>query len=66
MNEGIMRTMGYNKEVKLAKLGLCPICSEEILHEEFRDNLSKKEYRISGICQACQDKIFIEPEEEKI
>jgi len=24
----------------------------------FRDNLSLKEYRISGLCQECQDKIF--------
>jgi len=27
---------------------------------EFRDMLSEKEYSISGFCQACQDKIFIE------
>jgi hypothetical protein len=25
---------------------------------EFSDALSKKEYTISGFCQACQDKIF--------
>lgn len=24
----------------------------------FRDELSQKEYRISGLCQACQDSIF--------
>lgn len=24
----------------------------------FKDNLSKKEYSISGICQKCQNKIF--------
>ena len=24
----------------------------------FRDELSEHEYRISGMCQACQDKIF--------
>ena len=24
----------------------------------FRDALSAREYRISGLCQACQDKIF--------
>lgn len=26
----------------------------------FRDMLSEKEYSISGLCQECQDKIFIE------
>lgn len=25
---------------------------------EFRDALSEKEYRISGLCQKCQDEIF--------
>ena len=25
---------------------------------EFRDALSRKEFTISGLCQACQDKIF--------
>lgn len=25
---------------------------------EFRDELSKKEYRISGLCQKCQDSFF--------
>lgn len=25
---------------------------------EFRDQLSKKEYTISGLCQSCQDKVF--------
>jgi len=24
----------------------------------FRDNLSKKEYGISGMCQGCQDQVF--------
>jgi len=26
--------------------------------EEFRDELSRKEYSISGFCQKCQDSIF--------
>ena len=39
---------------------------------EFKDELSRKEYRISGFCQSCQDEVFEEhvhepsdePEEE--
>lgn len=27
---------------------------------EFRDMLSEKEFTISGLCQKCQDEIFIE------
>ena len=29
----------------------------------FRDHLSLKEYRISGMCQDCQDAVFSEEEE---
>jgi len=38
--------------------GICPVCKKEIKDEDFRDALSKKEYRISGLCQECQDKAF--------
>ena len=31
-------------------------CGEPV--SEFRDAISAKEYTISGLCQACQDKIF--------
>lgn len=36
----------------------CPNCQRKILEEDFRDELSKKEYTFSGLCQACQNKIF--------
>ena len=29
----------------------------------FRDELSHREFRISGLCQACQDNVFAGPEE---
>ena len=31
-------------------------CGEDV--ERFRDTLSEREYQISGLCQACQDKVF--------
>ena len=36
--------------------GCCPICHNKI--GEFKDDLSKKEYEISGMCQDCQDEFF--------
>ena len=36
--------------------GQCVKCGEFNL--EFRDELSRKEYGISGFCQCCQDMIF--------
>lgn len=41
-----------------AKAGHCPCCHEPI--KGFKDELSKKEYTISGMCQSCQDKTFVE------
>ena len=40
--------------------GLCSACSEKLLGEssEFRDDISREEYTISGMCQKCQDNVF--------
>jgi len=37
-------------------MGLCTFCA--ITLDDFRDDLSAKEYSISGMCQSCQDKTF--------
>lgn len=51
---------------------VCPFCRHEgVTHPrsnedkfmQFNDELSAVEYRISGLCQPCQDKTFVEPEE---
>lgn len=34
----------------------CSFCGNEI--EEFRDSASLREFKISGMCQKCQDKTF--------
>ena len=36
--------------------GQCATCGEAA--NEFRNELSEREYNISGMCQACQDDIF--------
>lgn len=38
--------------------GMCPLCGKAINPADFRDTLSVKEFRISGMCQECQDSIF--------
>lgn len=35
---------------------LCVMCGSDANH--FADELSRKEYGISGMCQTCQDKAF--------
>jgi len=36
----------------------CTICGAPIFETDFADELSKKEYSISGMCQRCQNKAF--------
>jgi hypothetical protein len=48
----------FKKEKELVKDKKCPLCSEVINEDNFKDILSQKEYLISGICQKCQDKVF--------
>lgn len=43
--------------------GICVGCHGSIEDYDFRDEISKKEYTISGFCQTCQDKTFVDPEE---
>lgn len=58
MNKDIMEQTGFGKEVDAVKAGKCPFCKEYISTEHFRDELSRREYRISGLCQKCQDDMF--------
>lgn len=38
--------------------GKCPFCGKVVDDSEFRDDLSREEFRISGLCQKCQDEFF--------
>lgn len=58
MNKEILKAAGFEKEVKMVGQGCCPICNCLIDKEGFRDELSEKEFKISGLCQKCQDKVF--------
>ncbi|HCX23761.1 MAG TPA: hypothetical protein DHN29_17700 [Cytophagales bacterium] len=40
---------------------VCVICGEEA--SDFKDEVSKKEFNISGMCQECQDFTFGPPPE---
>jgi len=61
MNEGtkkILKQAGLCDRVDAVEHGFCPTCNKPISKDEFKDELSKKEYQISGMCQACQDAVF--------
>ena len=58
MNKDLMIKMGFAKQVFLLNAGFCTICEEKINLDDFTDELSKKEFVISGMCQICQDDVF--------
>jgi len=53
-----LRALGFDKEVENVENNKCPFCGKEVHEEDFRDPLSRKEFKISGLCQRCQDKAF--------
>ena len=58
MNREIMKQAGLQDWVDCVDEMKCPGCNKPINAYDFRDELSKKEYHISGLCQKCQDEIF--------
>ncbi len=56
-----MKLFGRSRRLAIAG-NQCVKCGAHNL--EFRDELSRKEHGISGICQSCQDDIFGGPEDD--
>ena len=49
----------YNKAL-YAAVGRCPFCTEPV--GEFKDELSLQEFKVTGLCQSCQDGFYEEEE----
>lgn len=58
IKKAMLRAAGLNEEVDAVEEKKCPFCKEPIKMEDFKDDLSRKEFGISGICQSCQDGVF--------
>lgn len=58
MNKKMLEELGFGKEINRIEEGKCPMCGKEIDMDDFRDEESRREYEISGLCQSCQDKFF--------
>lgn len=58
MNRQILKALGMTKELALVDNDRCPFCKKVIDFDSFRDEQSRKEFKISGLCQGCQDQYF--------
>ena len=61
-NELTKNMFGKSKDDCMSEK-ICVFCHKSIT--SFKDELSLKEFGISGMCQKCQDEIFTEPSEEE-
>jgi len=53
LTDFLEQTMGRTTAIKS---DTCATCGKPAT--QFKDDLSRREYTISGMCQACQDEIF--------
>jgi len=53
-------TFGTDRN-ETTKRGLCANCGK--IANDFKDEISEREYEISGLCQQCQDEFFEEDDE---
>ena len=58
MNKKIMIESGFAKQVENVELSKCASCEKIIHMNEFKDEISRREFKISGMCQKCQDGVF--------
>lgn len=61
MNKKIINDI-YPEAVEKIEAGICPFCHKKVTNQDFDDEVSLKEFAISGLCQKCQDQIFKEDE----
>lgn len=57
IDELLTHVTGRNRR-QCVEEGVCTTCGSTVT--EFRDELSAKEFTISGMCQRCQDEVFTE------
>lgn len=55
--ENLLTAMNGMSRQEGMKKGICVICNGYVTG--FKDALSAQEYRISGMCQKCQDSVFV-------
>jgi hypothetical protein len=54
----LLEKLSLNQTVENIKLSKCATCGKNMKGQSFRNRASLKEFRISGMCQECQDDFF--------
>lgn len=54
--DGMAKTMFGRSNTEALTHRVCVVCGQPVAI--FRDDISRREYKISGMCQKCQDSTF--------
>jgi len=57
LEEAITAMFGINRKEAIVNQ-VCPLCGSSVELDSFKNELSLKEFHISGMCQDCQDRMF--------
>jgi len=58
MSKNMLEECGILDDFDTAKKKYCPLCKNVINMHDFKDEISRREFLISGMCQKCQDDFF--------
>jgi hypothetical protein len=53
-----LKELKIGQKIAMFKDYRCSLCSLRVDIEEFRNQVFFREFRISGLCQGCQDLVF--------
>ena len=53
-----LRKLRIWQKVTIVKDLRCPFCSEKVDKDRFRNEVFKREFKNSGLCQECLDTVF--------
>ncbi len=56
--KSFLKALGFRLEVAMVEGCRCPLCTERVDEDEFRNEVFIKEYESSGLCQECLDMVF--------
>ena len=56
--KSFLKSLRIRRRVLTVKGCTCPLCAEKVDKEEFRNEVFRKEFESSGLCQGCQDTVF--------
>lgn len=56
--DSLSKKMCGHTQEEARKLSVCTTCGGKVDVDAFADEISEQEYKISGMCENCQDEVF--------